>query len=137
MKLYKIVSPATSFTLQTLTVKAGELAQNVREGATKEEVRNELRRRLEELSATSECSCIACMDSHEKSATEREIPLCYCGCHRDDDRLLIHAYGETDSTPPRAIAFKIVSGEMVNVFFVSFVCWSLNNFCIPAKDLRN
>ncbi|VDD86234.1 unnamed protein product [Enterobius vermicularis] len=98
---------------KTLTVKAGELAQNVREGATKEEVRNELRRRLEELSATSECSCIACMDSHEKSATEREIPLCYCGCHRDDDRLLIHAYGETDSTPPRAIAFKIVSGEMV------------------------
>uniref|UniRef100_A0A158R500 F-box domain-containing protein n=1 Tax=Syphacia muris TaxID=451379 RepID=A0A158R500_9BILA len=104
---------------KTLSAKAKELTQNMSENATEDEVRDELKRKVEELSGPAERSCVLCAGSHEIFVSEQEqkqLPYpCLCLCHDKDDRLLIHAYGETDTALPRAVAFKVISGVMVSL----------------------
>ncbi|CAG9531964.1 unnamed protein product [Cercopithifilaria johnstoni] len=103
---------------KTLTSKANELVSDELSG---NERRNEMKKRIEEISPDWETECSSCKNWHlinedgniGDSSRVTYAACCPCFCHENDHRLLIYATGDNEFSPPHRIAFKIVDGNMI------------------------
>lgn len=89
------------------------------------ERRNEMKKRIEEISSAWGTECSTCKNWHlvdgDGSGSER-LPVTYsaccpCFCHESNHRLLIYATGDNEFSLPHHIAFKIVDGNMVSLVY--------------------
>ncbi|VDK67001.1 unnamed protein product, partial [Onchocerca ochengi] len=102
----------------TLISKANEL---VSEELSDSERRNEMKKRIEEISSDWGTECLSCKNWHlvEENGSVSDgssityAACCPCFCHENDHRLLMYATGDNEFSPPHRIAFKIVDGNMI------------------------
>ncbi|VDN02971.1 unnamed protein product [Thelazia callipaeda] len=102
---------------KTLASKANEL---VSQELSESEKRNEMKKRIEEISADWETKCSSCKSWHLVNDhveiydnSSEYIMCCSCFCHENDHRLLIYATGDSEYALPHCVAFKIVDGNMI------------------------
>ncbi|VDO33975.1 unnamed protein product [Onchocerca flexuosa] len=113
-----VLAEEAAFEHKTLISKVNELVSGE---LSDNERRNEMKKRIEEISSDWGTECLSCKNWHlvkengsvNDSSSVTYAACCPCFCHENDHRLLMYATGDNEYSPPHRIAFKIVDGNMI------------------------